>query len=842
MTLRENLGYGFSRDDAQVYCHDGPLRDQDGHLIEGIVLDGFRPLSAYLATDGVRAYARTFTWLRFTVLDVDAATFRRLDESHAADAKHVYFQNRRLNGASPERFRLLDHAWGHDDRYLFYYGRRMRGADPATLRWVGRYLVDAQRVWHAGREVKGADPASFVSAEEVAQGMATDRARPYRYGAPRDPGPREWWERSWSPFFAARPELQGYWWHALVAPAASVPAVTALGGGFRIVGAQLYLNEQALLEPDVATVRWLGGSFIADRKRLYSYAEYHNGYLTGGPLPGDPAQWRHRGGPWYQAGDYCYRESWRGHAEAAKVDAETFEILNDIYARDRNGVLCMLVRKRGIDPQRAKVVEGAHLREGDRLFYYGKEVKARFDVATLEVVGHGFLRDGQGRLLHDNVPYRRGVHGPTLTFLSRYFARDRARAYVYCNGSELVPLAGVDPAGFRLEQPEVGTDGTRRYVYRAWLAAWQAREREPMPDYVPPGPESDEPARDARALRCAADDAAPGACVDARDDASTAQAAAAHESGATPAPDPAAESRPSPVAVSPPARAAFALDWTRDVTGELRLVVAGKQFCDIWDLAQRRVIASFELPHTVVPDDETPSATDLLRDLPVSCAADATLSTLVVAYWDDTALYRIDAASGAATECWRADGRYDYLERVHLTPDAREAWVRVINRLYRVPLFDGGALDVLDYDMADQRFTDAPFAVSADGSRRAFVRDGALVVRADGAAERVLPGAGNGFPCAFSADGERLVARDAKQALRVFDVDSGKRLALHRGAWCERRWTRSLAGWVDDRLVFAGLPTNARGHAQVWDVLDDRLLFCIGDDATDAQRRQPGAG
>ncbi len=179
MTLRENLGFGFMRDDAHVYCHDEPLRDRDGNLIEGIVIDGFRPLSQYLATDGVRAYARTFTWLRFTVLDVDAATFRRLDESHAVDANHVYFQNRKLAGASPARFRLLNDAWGHDDRYLYHYGKRKRGADPATLRWVGAYLVDAHRVWYGGRELEGADAASFV----------TERRR-LIVGAPASPGCR----------------------------------------------------------------------------------------------------------------------------------------------------------------------------------------------------------------------------------------------------------------------------------------------------------------------------------------------------------------------------------------------------------------------------------------------------------------------------------------------------------------------------------------------------------------------------------------------------------------------------------------------------------------------------
>ncbi|WP_333994164.1 DKNYY domain-containing protein [Burkholderia cepacia] len=796
MTLRENLGFGFMRDDAHVYCHDGPLRDRAGNLIEGIAIDSFRPLSRYLATDGVRAYACTFTWLRFTVLDVDAATFRLLDESHAVDANHVYFQNRKLAGASPARFRLLSESWGHDDRYLYYYGKRMRGADPATLRWVGAYLVDAQRVWYGGRALEGADAASFVSADEVAQDQATDRARPYRYGHADDPGPREQWERNWSPFFAARPELQGYWWHALIGQAVADVSTRELGGGYRVVGDQVYLHDLPLLEPDAGTVRWLGDSFIADHSRLYSYSAYHKGFLRGGPLPGDPAQWRHLGGPWYQAGDHCYRQQWRGHAEAAKVDGKTFEILNDTYAKDRNGVLCMLVRKRGIDPARIEVVGDDHLREGGRLFYFGKEVKARFDAPTAEPVGHGFLRDGQGRLLHYNQPYRRGVDGATLTFLSEYFARDRARAYVYCNGAELVPLPGVDPAAFHLEQPDIGTDGSRRYVYQAWLAAWRARDRSPMPDYVPP------------------DYVAP-------------EAGARADAGPAPESVSANGFRQASPAGPDAARRACVIEWARDETGESRLVVAGDGFCDIWDLAQRQVVASFALPRPFVPDETEATAMDRLRNVPVSASADASLSTLIVAYWDNTALYRVDAASGAADACWRADSRYDDPERVHLSPDAREAWVRIRNRLYRVPLAGDGTLDVLDYDLADQRFQDAPFAVSASRHRRAFARDAALTVRTDGATDCDIPGADNGFPCAFSDDGTRVLARDAKFVLREFDVDSGKRLALHRGGWCERKWFKSQAGWIGGRPVFVGLPMGGQGEVDIWDVLDNRLLFRI---------------
>ncbi|KFG95315.1 hypothetical protein GQ56_0121370 [Burkholderia paludis] len=795
------------RDDKRVYFQGDPLQDRAGNVIEGIVIDGFRPLSLYLATDGVRAYACTYTWMRFTVLDVDGASFRLLDESHAVDANHVYFQNRRLAGASPASFRLLTDAWGHDDRYLYHYGKRMRGADPATLRWVGAYLVDAQRVWYGGREVEGADAASFVSAEEVGQDVATDRMRPYSYGGADDPGRREKWERDWSPFFAARPELQGYWWHTLAGQDEAGAPARELGGGYRVAGGQVYLHELPLLEPDAATVRWLGDSFIADRSRLYSYAEFHQGSLKGGPLPGDPARWRHLAGPWYQAGDHCYRKQWYGHAESARVDGKTFEVLNDTYAKDRNGVLCMLVRKRGIDPARIEVVGEHYLRDGDRLFYFGKEVKARFDAATADCIGYGFLRDGQGRLLHGNQPYRRGVDGATLTFLSEYFARDRARVYVYCNGSELVPLPGVDPAGFRLEQPETGTDGARPYVYQAWLAAWRERDRSPMPEYVPP----DHHAPEARARVAAG-----------------------------PAPDSVSAHAFRPLPHDGPAapRHARVLEWARDEAGGLCLVVAGEGFCDIWDLARRRVAASFELPRPFVQGDAA-TAADRLRNMLASASVDAALSTLVVVYWDNPVLYRIDVASGAVNVGWQAESRYDSPERVYLSPDARKAWVRVRNRLCLVPLATGGPLEVLDYDVADQRYKDAPFAVSADGRRHAFARNAALTVRTDGEVDRESRGADNGHPCAFSDDGTRVLTRGAGCVLREFDAGSGERLALHRGGWCERTWFKSLAGWIDGRPVFAGVPVGGRGEVDIWDVLDDRLLLRI---EAEARLPEPDAG
>lgn len=305
------------------------------------------------------------------------------------------------------------------------------------------------------------------------------------------------------------------------------------------------------------------------------------------------------------------------------------------------------------------------------------------------------------------------------------------------------------------------------------------------------------------------------------------EAGAQTDAGPAPESVSAHEASQSPLAGTVATRRACVLEWSRDPTGGLRLVVAGEGFCDIWDLAQRRVVASFELPRPFVPDEAEATATDRLRNVPVSASADAALSTLIVAYWDNTALYRVDAASGAAHVCWRAESRYDDLERVHLSPDAREAWVRIRNRLYRVPLADGGTLDVLDYDMADVRFKDAPFAVSAGRHRRAFARDAALTVRTEGEADCELPGADNGFPCAFSDDGARVLACDAKFVLREFDVGTGERLAVHRGGWCERKWFKSQAGWIGGRPVFAGLPKGGRGEVDIWDVLDDRLLFRI---------------
>ncbi|VVD79583.1 hypothetical protein PIN31115_01042 [Pandoraea iniqua] len=771
--MREELGFGFARDARRVYCQDQPLQDREGRSIEGIRVSDFRALSSYLATDGARIYARNFKYFRFTVVLADTHSFRLLSESYAVDAKHVYFQDRLLQGASPDSFRLLDQAWGRDENLLFYCGKRIRNADVQKLNWVGqgKYLTDGARVWYEGREVDGADPSTFVCADDIVyQGAATDRSRPYRYGLADDPGPREQWGRYWSPFFVARPELRDYWWHKLVEQTSSDPDVRELGGGFRVVGKQVYLNDLPLLEPDAATTSLLGDSFITDDTRLYSYAEFHRGVLEGGVLAGIPAQWRRLQHGWYRTDTYCYRKNWHGNAESAKIDADTFEVLSEAYARDRSGVLCELKRMRGVDPQDVECIGSEHLRSKGRLFHFGTEVKARFDPASAESLGHGYVRDSQGRLLKGRQACRsRGFDPATLRILSRYFAKDMAHVYAILEG-EFVELPNVEPNGFSVDRPDIGNDGSRLYDYNELLNTRR------------------------------------------------------HERNTIRGPERQSQSRSTEMFGEP----IYVVDWAWGSGGQPNLILAGVGFCQVWDLKQRRILADVALPHVSLQD---PDECATLSQIPRACAADELLSLLAVTFHNDTTLYLIDLVTGATTSHWRSVSGNDEIERLFIPADVPQVWARIRNRVYRLSLDATAAADVIDYEVTDQRWRDAPLVVSADRQRYAFAKEKAVLVRDFNSGDARLPGTVSGLPQALSRNGARLLALGAKGELREFDVERGKRIALYRGGWCGRDWFRSVSTWLDGRPIFVGIQTSERRWVEVWDALDDRLVCRIGQSA-----------
>lgn len=129
----------------------------------------------------------------------DFRTFRVLGKGYAKDRYHVYLDGKILAYVDPFTFRLLGdrHAPGYEeaetygrnrvgDGYfksnfdVFYNGRKLEGASAGTFREIGAgYAKDSFRVYYCGQPLEGASPGTF---REIGGGYAKDSFLVYYCG------------------------------------------------------------------------------------------------------------------------------------------------------------------------------------------------------------------------------------------------------------------------------------------------------------------------------------------------------------------------------------------------------------------------------------------------------------------------------------------------------------------------------------------------------------------------------------------------------------------------------------------------------------------------------------
>lgn len=133
----------------------------------------------------------------------DFRTFRILGRGYAKDRYHVYLDGRILAYVDPAGFRLYDDerapedddaaVYGQRGRHsgyfksnfdVFYDGRKLEGASAGTFREMGAgYAKDAFRVYYRGRLLGDASSNSF---QEIGGGYAKDAFRVYYCGRKLD--------------------------------------------------------------------------------------------------------------------------------------------------------------------------------------------------------------------------------------------------------------------------------------------------------------------------------------------------------------------------------------------------------------------------------------------------------------------------------------------------------------------------------------------------------------------------------------------------------------------------------------------------------------------------------
>lgn len=84
-------------------------------------------------------------------------------ELWATDNHYVYFKTQRIEDSDPATLEVIDLFEAKDKRHVYYFGHILEGADPATYEAIPKsnYSKDRNHVWYCGDLVEGADPASF---------------------------------------------------------------------------------------------------------------------------------------------------------------------------------------------------------------------------------------------------------------------------------------------------------------------------------------------------------------------------------------------------------------------------------------------------------------------------------------------------------------------------------------------------------------------------------------------------------------------------------------------------------------------------------------------------------
>lgn len=234
----------YTHDGHTVYFDGRPLVDRQGNALQ-VDAESFEPVGGRWLRDRYRIFGQgEFGPLRksywYVVEGAHRATFQALNLRYARDQERAYYiTGKTIRTKSPDAFEIvpmlrLNYRDGtrellpdisvtaRDREAVYFYGARLKGARPEHFRELGHdYATDGETVWYLEEKklIEGADAATFTvpgPGEPPVRSRrghcATDRLRPYARAERCDP---EECFNDWRPFFEAKPEFSGWWWHRL---------------------------------------------------------------------------------------------------------------------------------------------------------------------------------------------------------------------------------------------------------------------------------------------------------------------------------------------------------------------------------------------------------------------------------------------------------------------------------------------------------------------------------------------------------------------------------------------------------------------------------------------------
>lgn len=474
----------YAHNGEQVFLFRQPLWDKQGKPISHIDASSFRLLGDRWMRDVHRVYAQGEANQAeyFYIVDgADPDSFIELNQRYARDKQAMYYvTNKRLRSKSPDALRIIPNhrtpAVGSragslvddyhqslvaaDREHVYSAGSKLQDADPATFRHLADtgYYRDDQHVWYEKWPLIGVDPMTFV-VRPGSKWDACDSRTPYCQHEPVSSSAE--FER-WADFFSTHPELDDWWWHREARRRSVQVELHAIGPGYWSDGERIlaeHYDEKQLLDGESATDFVLLGDGYARGKQVYRWFESGGGRvvcLTGA----DPASLHI-----FPAHNWCRdkRQAWWGD-KRVKIDPDSFEVLDQHYARDAKGLLCNGVRKKVASAELLLAIGGGYARIGPNILWHGKEVRhGALSADSARSVGHELLIDAAGHWMLRGQ-YRKPIaDGPSFRHLDGDFFVDRERVF-HLDWYGLRHVDGADPASFTVLGSRAGRDAHADYA------------------------------------------------------------------------------------------------------------------------------------------------------------------------------------------------------------------------------------------------------------------------------------------------------------------------------------------------------------------------------------------
>lgn len=161
-----------------------------------------------------------------------------------------------------------------------------------------------------------------------------------------------------------------------------------------------------------------------------------------------------------------------GFAENTKVlnhvDYSTFQIIDEIYAKDKNYLYIEGSAHKDMDVQTVKILEYPYIKDKDHVYYYG-EIIPEADPRTFQAIKQHFAKDA------NNVFYgteRLGADPKSFQFIDMYYAKDINNIFYFSpvnNKKQNTKIEGADSKTFQVFEefgPPYEYSKDKKHVYK----------------------------------------------------------------------------------------------------------------------------------------------------------------------------------------------------------------------------------------------------------------------------------------------------------------------------------------------------------------------------------------